>query len=154
MRKRIWRSAMALAAIAVLALGVSAAYGVFDAGSYLGSITGVQGHPLPKGGNMSFKISGKGRVTTVQFRKIFVACADGNIHRTNVHLRRTAAPIVNRVFTIHATNSSATMKVKGIIRGQNHARGLLNLKGVVQTTDSGLLNCRTGRQFWSARHAR
>jgi hypothetical protein len=154
LRKRMLRWVGALAAIATLGLGVAAAYGSFDAGTYLGRITGVQGIPLPKGGNMSFKISGSGNVTTFQFRKIYVACADGNVHRTSGHLSRTAAPIDNRVFTIHASNSTASVKIKGIIRGQNHARGYLNLKGVVPVTSGGSLNCKTGKQFWSAAHAR
>ena len=109
MRRRIVRVVVALAAIAALAWVATAAYGSFYAGKYVGKITGVQGTPLPKGGNMSFKISGKGNVTTFQFSKIYVACADGNVHRTSGHLSRTAAPIVNRVFTIHARESSAAI---------------------------------------------
>jgi hypothetical protein len=154
MRKRVLRGVVALAAIAALGWAATAAYGSFFAGTYAGKITGVQGISLPKGGNMKFKISGSGKVTTFQFSKIYVACADGNVHRTSGHVRRLAIPIVNRVFTIHASTSSATLKIKGLIRGSNHARGYLNLKGVVPVTSGGALNCKTGKQFWSARHVR
>jgi hypothetical protein len=151
MRKRILRGAAILAAILTL-FGATVASGAFLAGTYAGRITGVEGISLPKGGNMKFRITRRGKVSSFQFSKIYVACADGNVHRTSGHVGGIRVPIVNRVFTIHAANSAgATLKVKGIIRGSNHARGYLNFKGVM-STNAGTLNCKTGRQFWSAKH--
>jgi hypothetical protein len=151
MRKRILRGVVILAAILTL-FGATVASGAFLAGTYAGRITGVQGISLPKGGNMKFRITRRGKVSSFQFSKIYVACADGNVHRTSGHVGGIRAPIVDRVFTIHAQNAyGATLKVKGIIRGSNHARGYLNFKGRM-TTNAGTFNCKTGRQFWSARH--
>jgi hypothetical protein len=151
MRKRILRGVVILAAILTL-FGATVASGAFLAGTYAGRITGVQGISLPRGGNMKFRITRRGKVSSFQFSKIYVACADGNVHRTSGHVGGIRAPIVDRVFTIHAQNAyGATLKVKGIIRGSNHARGYLNFKGRM-TTNAGTFNCKTGRQFWSARH--
>lgn len=152
MRKRILRGAAVLAALAV-PFGAATASGSFFAGTYAGKITGVQGIALPQtAGNMKFKITRSGKVSTFQASKILVACADGNVHRTSFHVRRIAVPIQSRVFVVKGTNSSgATLKAKGVIRGQDHARGYLRFKGVMQT-DAGTLDCNTGRQFWSAKH--
>jgi hypothetical protein len=152
MRKRIARISALLAVIAALAIGATAAYGSFFAGTYAGRITGVQGIQLPKGGNMKFKISASGRVTSFKWSKIYVSCTDGKVHRSSGHIR-TNTPIVNRVFKIHASNVGSTATAKGLIRGQNHARGLFNLKGRIPTT-AGEKTCKTGRQFWSAGHVR
>src|SRR6266516_63807 len=147
MRKRILRGAAILAALAV-PFGATTASAAFFAGTYAGKITGVQGLQLPKGGNMKFRISSSGKVTSFQFSKIYVACTNGNVYRTSGHIGVIHVPIVNRLFTIHAQNSyGATLKVKGKIRGTDHARGLLNFKGRMPTT-GGLKNCGTGRQFW------
>jgi hypothetical protein len=151
MRRRMLRNVLALAAMAVMAYA-TAAYGSFFAGTYAGRITGVQGNSLPKGGNMKFKISSSGRVTTFKWSKIYVACTDGKVHRTSGHIR-TNTPIVNRVFKIHASSSSATATAKGVMRGNDHARGLLNVKGRIPTT-VGPRTCKTGKQFWSAGHVR
>jgi hypothetical protein len=154
-RKTIVRGVAVVAALAMLAWAATAAYGAFFAGTYAGRITGVQGVPIhQKGGNMKFKITGSGKVSTFQFSKIFVACQDGNIHRASIKVRRTAEPIKHRVFTIHASSSTATLKVKGVIRGRNHARGYLRLKGQINTIDAGTQVCNSGRQFWSAGHVR
>ena len=155
MKKRILRGAAILASLAVL-FGAATAFGAFHAGTYAGKITGVQGTQLPKGGNMKFKISGRAKVTAFQFSKIYVACTDNNVWRTSGHVSGIKAPIVKKnglpTFVIHASNSTgATLKVKGIIRGSNHARGVLNFHGVMATT-GGTKNCATGRQFWSAGH--
>ena len=80
MRKRSVRVLLGLAAAATLALSATAAYGGFFAGTYAGRITGVQGISLPKGGNMKFKITAGGRVTSFKWSKIYVACTDGNVH--------------------------------------------------------------------------
>lgn len=152
MRKRVLRVVLSLAGVAAMAYGATAAYASFFAGTYAGRITGVQGISLPKGGNMKFKITGKGRIRTFNFSKIYVACTDGQVHRTIGHVS-SDTPIVNRIFTIHASSSSASLKIKGIIRGSDHARGYLNLKGRIPT-DVGPRTCKTGKQFWSAGHVR
>jgi len=152
MKDRVLRVVLALAAVGAIGYGATAAYAAFFAGTYAGRITGVQGISLPKGGNMKFKVSGSGRVTTFQWSKIYVACTDGQVHRSSGHIR-SSTPIVSRVFKIHASSSTATATVKGVIRGQDHARGLLNIKGGIPTS-VGPRNCKTGRQFWSAGHVR
>jgi hypothetical protein len=153
MRKRILRGAAILGVLAV-PFAVTAAFGAFHAGIYAGKITGVQGSTLPQGGNMKFKVSSTAKVRSFQASKVYVACADGNVHRTSFHWSGKA-PIVKKnghpIFTLTGSTGTANLKVKGIIRGSNHARGVLNFKGVMSTS-GGTLNCKTGRQFWSAGH--
>jgi hypothetical protein len=104
---------------------------------------------------MKFKLGNQGRITSFQFSKVRVKCANGNVYRTSGHI----APGVrvfrhNGVskFKFHASNQfGGELKVLGIFRGHNHARGLLRYKGSMPTT-GGVRNCTTFRQFWSAKH--
>ena len=109
MRKRILGVTAILAIIAALGVAASASGGILI-GTYAGKITGVEGHASFKGGNMKFKISGRAKVTTFQFSKIYVACTDNNVWRTSGHVSGIKAPIVKKnglpTFVIHASNST------------------------------------------------
>lgn len=157
MRKRILRGAAILGVLAV-PFGAATASGAFLAGTYAGKITGVQGISLPStAGNMKLKINGNAHVTSFQFSKVLVACADGNVYRTSAHWsKQGGVPIYKGPpphFTLTGSTGTATLKAKGIIRGHDHARGYLNFKGLMNTS-GGRLNCKTGKQFWSAKHVR
>jgi hypothetical protein len=127
-------------------------------GAYVGKITGIEGNGSLgfKGGNMKFTISGKARITSFKFSKIRVLCENGNVYRTSGH----ASPSVRafrhngvRKFKFHGSNRyGGELKVLGIFRGNDHARGVLRAKGRIPTKDGRVRHCTTFRQFWSARH--
>jgi hypothetical protein len=156
MRTRVARVAAILAGVATLGLTTSAS-GSILAGTYAGKITGVEGHASFKGGNMKFKICGCGRIRAFQFSKIRVGCTDGRIYRTSGHVTPEVRAFRHhgvRKFKFHASNSyGAVLKVVGVFRGNDHARGLLRFKGKMQTT-GGVKTCTTFRQLWSAGHVR
>lgn len=154
MRKRLLGGAAILAIIATFGLVATASAGIL-VGTYAGKITGVEGHSSFKGGNMKFKLSGKGRIKSFQFSKVRVACTDGNVWRTsghispNVRVRRNGSV---RKFVFKAQNGEGgKFKAKGFFRGSNHARGFLRYKGRMETT-GGTKTCTTFRQLWSAGH--
>jgi hypothetical protein len=154
MRKKILGGAAILAAIASLGLAASAPASLFE-GTYSGRITGVEGHASFKGGNMKFYLCGCGRIKHFQFSSIRVACTDGGIYRTSGRINpgvRAYNQRGVRKFKFRATNGEGgVLKVLGIFRGDNHARGLLRYKGRMPTT-GGTKTCTSFRQPWSAQY--
>jgi hypothetical protein len=156
MRKKVLGGAAILAAIASLGLVASAPASI-PPGTYSGSITGVEGHASFKGGNMKFYLCGCARIKHFQFSKIRVACTDGGVYRTSGRIN----PDVKayrwrglRKFNFRATNGEGgVLKVMGIFRGHNHARGILRYKGPMPTT-GGEKTCTSFRQPWSAQYVR
>jgi hypothetical protein len=157
MRRSIVRWAAILAALATLAGAATASAGIL-VGTYAGRITGVEGHRSFKGGNMKFKLSGRGRIKSFQFSKIRVACSNGNLYRTSGHISPNVRVFKHngvRKFKFHGSNQyGGELKVLGIFRGHDHARGLLRYKGRIPTNDGHVRHCTTFRQFWSASHVR
>ncbi|HEY7032639.1 MAG TPA: hypothetical protein VH482_14955 [Thermomicrobiales bacterium] len=158
MKRRVLRATAVVAVLAMLVGAASASAGIL-VGQYPGRITGVEGNGNLgfKGGNMKFKINGAGRITSFKFAKIRVACTDGNVYRTSGHISpgvRAFRHNGTRKFKFHGSNSyGGVLKVVGIFRGDNHARGLLRFKGRMGTS-GGVKDCTTFRQLWSAKHAR
>ena len=155
-RKRILGGAAILAALATLGATASASGGVL-LGTYAGRVTGVEGNGSLgyKGGNMQFDLCGCGRITHFQFSRIRVACTDGGVYRTAARLN-PSVKVYNqrgvRKFKFHATNGEGgVLKVTGIVRGHDHARGLLRYKGPMPTS-GGQKTCTSFRQLWSAKY--
>jgi hypothetical protein len=151
------RGTAILAVVAMLVGATSASAGIL-VGTYPGAITGIQGTGSLgfKGGNMKFTISGHGRITSFQFSKVRVACTNGNVYRTSGHISPNVRAFRHngvRKFKFHGTNQfGGVLKVLGVFRGTDHARGTLRYKGRMPTS-GGVKNCTTFVQFWSAKHA-
>ena len=58
------------------------------------------------------------------------------------------------VFKLHGQNSfGGVLKVVGIFRGHDHARGFPNFQGTLATNAGIKHGCQTFHQLWSAKHA-
>jgi hypothetical protein len=157
LRKRIVRGTAVLAVLGMLVGATSASAGIL-VGSYPGAITGIEGTGSLgfKGGNMKFTLSRKGKITSFQFSKVRVACS-GHVYRTSGHIAPNSRVFRSNglpVFKFHGQNSfGGVLKVAGIFRGHDHARGFLNFHGTLATNAGIKHGCQTFHQLWSAKHA-
>ena len=156
MSKRILGGVAILAAIGTLGVAATAS-GSLLSGVYAGKITGINGAGIAgfKGGNMKFKICNCGRIERFEFSKIRVGCTDGNLWRTSGKVAPAGRAFIRkgvRQFKFHRTNQyGGVLNVRGVFRGNDHARGFLRYKGRMATT-GGVKTCTTETQFWSAGH--
>jgi hypothetical protein len=104
---------------------------------------------------MKFYLCGCGHIKHFQFSSIRVACTDGNVYRTSGRVNPGVLAYNQRgvrKFRFRATNGEGgVLKVIGIFRGDDHARGLLRYKGRMPTS-GGEKTCTSLRQPWSARY--